>query len=377
MIARSIRVSVALALLASQVAAETASPVSLEAAKRAMTAGDPAKAAEIYETLTRQGESLEAEMGLTRATLAAGQFRKATSWATLVAGEHTDSSEAIALLAYIHDRAGYTEQALGTLKQLRTDRPKDPIAAAALATVMIDRGAKVSAAETAASRNWPRPLFGDIPLAKDRVLAAGNGVIVEGGQYVLTYSAVLPAGNAALYVRNGLGKVRRAERVAGEQHGGLLRLKLTEPYPAKWAIPKDQIVSPDGVRFCFAFGYGASNDLEGSYPAVSPGLVFRADAGTGGLMQITSALGAGHIGAPIFDPRGRLVGLSVGTGAIRIGGENIRSRVGSGNFAIRLIAPQPATEAAPKPSGPMPAMPPIEELYERLQPSVVQIIAAR
>ncbi len=31
-------------------------------------------------------------------------------------------------------------------------------------------------------------------------------------------------------------------------------------------------------------------------------------------MQITSALGAGHVGSPVFDPRGRLVGLSVGNG---------------------------------------------------------------
>ncbi|MEJ0035426.1 MAG: trypsin-like peptidase domain-containing protein [Gammaproteobacteria bacterium] len=377
MIARSIRASIALVLLASQVGAETSAPVSIDGARRALASGDAAKAVTIYESLTQQGESLEAELGLVRASLQAGEFRKAVSWATLTAGEHTDSSEAVALLAYLHDRAGYTEQALQTLKQLRADRPDDPMAAAALATVLMDRGGKASAADEAASRKWPRPAFQAIPAEKRHVIAGGNGIIVDGGRHVLTYSAVLPKAAASIYVRNGLGKVRRAVREAGDQHGELVRLKIAEPYPAAWALPKDQIASPDGVRFCFAFGYSASSDLDGGYPAISPGLVFRADAGTGGLMQITSALGAGHIGSPVFDPRGRLLGLSVGNGAITIDGENIRSRVGSGQFAVRAVAAQPASGIPPRPSGPLPPMPAIEELYERLAPSIVQIVSVQ
>jgi len=377
MIARSIRAAIALALLASQVGAETSAPVSLDAARRALAAGDAAKAATIYESLTRQGESLEAEIGLVRASLQAGEFRKAVSWATLTAGEHTDSSEAVALLAYLHDRAGYTELAIKTLKQLRTDRPNDPIAAAALATVLMDRGGKVSAADEAASRQWPRPAFEAIPVNERRVLAAGNGVIVDGGQHVLTYSAVLPDSASAIYVRNGLGKVRLAVREPGGATGPLVRLKITDPYPARWAIPKDQIASPDGARFCFAFGYSASGDPAGRYPAISPGVVFRADAGTGGLMQITGTLGAGHIGSPVFDPRGRLVGVSVGTGAITIGGENLRSRVGAGQFAVRTVAAQAAGGGPPRPAGKMPPMPAVEELYERLVPAIVQIVSVQ
>ena len=375
MIARSIRASVALALLASQVGAGTSAPVSLDTAQRALASGDAAKAATIYESLTQQGESLDAELGLVRASLQAGEFRKAVSWATLTAGEHTDSSEAVALLAYLHDRAGYTEQALEALNQLRTDRPDDPIAAAALATVLIDRGGKVSAADAAASRKWPRPSFEEFPLGKHRVLAGGNGVIVDDGRHVLTYAAVLPPAAKSIYVRNGLGKVRRAVRESGGPPGDLVRLKITEPYPAKWALPTDQIIAADGARFCFAFGFSASADPESHFPGISPGLVFRADAGTGGLMQITSALGAGHIGSPVFDPRGRLLGLSVGTGDITIRGENLRARVGAGQFALRAVAARAADAAPARVNGPLPPMPAIEELYERLVPAVVQIVA--
>ena len=101
------------------------------------------------------------------AVLSAGQRCHAT-------GEHTESSEAVALLAYIHDRLGYTEMALKALERLRADRPGDSIAAAALATVSIDRGGTVSAADEAASRNWPRPSFEEFPIGSRRVLADGT-----------------------------------------------------------------------------------------------------------------------------------------------------------------------------------------------------------
>ena len=381
MIPRTVRACVALVLLASQAGAATTGGISLDAARRALAAGDAASAVTIYESLTQQGESLEAELGLVRAALQAGEFRKAMSWATLTAGEHTESSDAVALLAWMHDRVGHTEQAIATLEQLRTDRPGDRVALAALSNVRIERGASATGAEKSASLQWPRPTFEPFPVGTRRVLAAGNGIIVDRGRSVLTYAGVLPESAVAIYVRNGLGKVRRAERIAGDEHGGkgapgeLVRLRLTESYPSAWALPGDQVVAPEGARFCFAFGYSAPGNSAGSYPAVSPGLVFRADAGTGGLMQITSALGAGHIGSPVFDPRGRLLGLSVGTGDIVIGGENLRRRVGAGQFAVRAVPARGPSSAPSRPAGPLPPMPAIEELYERLTPSVVQIIS--
>ena len=379
MIFRPVRTSVALILLASQAGAAATGGVSLDAARRALASGDAATAVTMYEALTQQGESLEVELGLVRAALQAGEFRKAMSWATLTAGEHTESSDAVALLAWLQDRVGHTEQALATLRQLRADRPDDAVAIAALTNVLLDRGGNASSTEKAASLSWPRPTFEQFPVSTHRVLAAGNGIIVDGGQRVLTYSAVLPKEATAIYVRNGLGKLRRAERTAGDQKGELVRLRLTETYPSAWALPQDQVVAPEGARFCFAFGYSTPRNPAGSYPAVSPGLVFRADAGTGGLMQVTSALGSGHIGSPIFDPRGRLLGLSVGTGEIVIGGENLRGRVGAGQFAVRAVPAQPGSKGSSitptRPAGPLPPMPAIEELYERLTPSVVQIIA--
>ncbi len=58
-----------------------------------------------------------------------------------------------------------------------------------------------------------------------------------------------------------------------------------------------------------------------------------------------------------------------------IGGENLRLRVGAGQFALRSIAAQPANAAPQRSAGKMPPMPAVEELYERLVPSIVQIVS--
>jgi hypothetical protein len=100
-------------------------------------------------------------------------------------------------------------------------------------------------------------------------------------------------------------------------------------------VPLDQVSSPEGVRFCFAFGFSTPRSADAAYPAIAPGLVVRADTGVGGLMQVTSALGVDQNGAPIFDARGKLIGLALGIGGKhRIAAQDIRKNLGNGAFAL-------------------------------------------
>jgi len=415
----SVHASIALALLAPLAQAATQSNVTLDSARRALANGDAIAAVPMYEALAQQGESLEAELGLVRAALHAGQFRKAMSWATLTAGEHKDSVEAIALLAYLHDRIGHTDEALRSLKQLRAAQPQSALAVAAYADILIDRlaanqarslisnwsaanpgrrtgdlerlltragiadGLNAATNIPAGTRSadgplaWPQPSFEAFPAAGRKIVGAGNGIVVDHGRQVLTYQGLFPKDASAIYVRNGLGKIRRAERNStGGERGGLIRLRLSEAYPAEWSLPQADVVPPEGTRFCFALGYAVPASADAAFPAVIPGVVFRANIEIGGMMQVTSALGPGHAGVPIFDPRGHLLGISVGAGDIMLAGHTVRERVGAGHFAIRATGPASAKKqtAAPPPATPMPPMPSIEELYERLAPAVVQII---
>jgi trypsin-like peptidase/tetratricopeptide repeat protein len=392
----------------------------LDTARRTLERGDAATAVELYESLTRQGESLEAELGLVKAELRAGRFRSAVSWATLTAGEHPDSAEAAALLAYITDRAARTELALAALAKTQTAHADNWIPVAARAEILIDRlapdqaitlieswltqssraeaepelsrllrRARISAGDAAGTpdgaaapqsrlNSWVAAGFEPFPLADASTTAAGNGVVVDAGQTVLTYAAAL-AGAKQCFVRNGLGEVRGAQLEPSRAGDApLVRLRLDAPYRAEWSIASDGIGAPDGVRFCFALTFGAPHSGDAAYPAMTAGNVVHADTGIGGLLQITSRLGRGHNGAPVFDARGRLIGLGLASGDHTIAGRNVRAELGLGALALRVDR-APGAEAAvartAAPAQPAPPIPPVEELYERLSPAVVQVIA--
>jgi len=330
-----------------------------------------------------------------RASLQAGEFRKAMSFANLTAGEHPESAEAQALLAFLNDRTGRTEQALAALKTLEVARPNEWSPVAIHAEILTDRFAPDQAHAPVQSWSTRRPTaptvdrarvaawlatsFQALPVGNHRIVGAGNGVVIDDGKTVLTYAPVVPARATDVLVRNGVGRVVRARLDRANAPGDVIRLRLSEPYPATASVPANQVSSPEGVRFCFAFGFSTPRSPEPAYPAIAPGLVSRADTGIGGLMQITSALGADQNGTPIFDARGKLIGLALSTGDHQIAGKDVRKNLGNGAFALRVdetltgVPRKMATKLTPP--GKQPPMPAVEELFERLAPAIVQIVA--
>ena len=111
----------------------------LAAAQEALDRGDGARAVEMFEALAGQAESLEAELGIVRAALRAGDYRRAVATANLVAAEHKDAAEPAALLAYIADRVARTNDALTLLDKLQRAHPDDWLPVAARAEILIDR----------------------------------------------------------------------------------------------------------------------------------------------------------------------------------------------------------------------------------------------
>lgn len=388
----------------------------LAAAREALERGEAAVGLERYEALVRLGESLEAEVGLIRAAVRAGELRKAFAHANQTAGERPDATEPAALLAYLLDRTGRTEQALAALAELRAAHPADWLPVAAQAEVLIDRlvpdqaiaaieqwqarnaagGAplpdelrrllrRASAAAgndsgawgsaLAARATWVAVGFDAFPSHDaESIVAAGNGVVIDGGAAVLTYVR-LAAGAKRLWARNGVGEVREAF-VEGSLGGSdLVRLRLDRAYPARWSLAAADVVPPEGVHTCFALAFGAPHSGDAAYPAVTAGTVVLADAGIGGLLKITSRLGRGHDGAPVFDARGHLIGLGLASGGHTIAGREVRPALGPGGLALRVnrVLGDFAETSSNEPSGLR--TPPIEELFERLSPAVVQIVA--
>lgn len=416
-------------------------------AQSTMARGRPAAAAELFEQAAEHGEFVEAEVGEVRARLWAGQFRHAVAISNVVAGEHPDSAEAQALLAYVEDRSGYTAQALQRLQRERQSHPHDAAPVAAEGEILTDRhragdaiktidewisanapqadvcriraraslisqraglalpasqacagvaanvaqgraaapAATAATAATAASAaaaatapaatttandpsGWPEAATNKPPASEGVPVFAGNGLIIDGGHRVITTSlgaAERGPGETSIWVRNAQGELRRARlETSSDQDTAIL--SLSAPFPTEHSLPPESAASKNARGLCFALSFPASISTDAMLPAVTPCVAFDPRA-SDGASRINIPLSVGERGSPVFDAEGRLMGLA-------------DPSAGSPTRLVRTAKPlSPSTgltSAHPASDGhgaqPTIAMP---ELYERLAPSVVQVIA--
>lgn len=241
--------------------------------------------------------------------------------------------------------------------------------------------APVDSARPASRSQW-HPAYGEaFSTPKGSALVAGNGLIVDQGRRVITHSRIVAKSNVDVQLRNGLGIVRTARVERRFEQEGWAVLKLAKAYPADWSLKPEWVAAPDGVKFCFVLGFPVADTLAASSPVIVPGVVFRADAGVAGLMQITSTLTRDHSGSPVFDPSGRLIGLALGKDDKVQTVADRQAFLGKGGFAIRAdslrrllpITKKPPTQKAAMPAAPQ--SPSVEALYDRLRPTVVLVVA--
>ena len=309
-----------------------------------------------------------------------GSIYRLRAKAALAIGDSQGTLEWRARSVQAYQSAGEMAQANALLGWLDS---ADPAGKANRKTVSLASQAKPDAHSTPFASNsvWHPPYLETIPVPEGGAVATGNGFIVDQGRRVVTHARVVVKTNAEVQVRNGMGQVRNARIERRYAKEGVAVLKLIKPYPASWSLAFDRMVAPEGTRFCFTLGYPVADLLDAAYPSIAPGVVFRADVGTAGLMQITNGLSRDQSGSPIFDPSGRLIGIAVGKEDKIEGVGDRQAFLGKGDFAIRadillrLLAHRetPATKKLPTPA--LPASLSVEELYDRLRPAVVLVAA--
>lgn len=405
----NMRLIILLCLFSPLAAAEEGQQALMRQAAQALAAGDAQRAAGLYEqAATQYSESAEAEVGMVRAHLQAGAFREALSFAYLVAGEHAESAAAIAQLAYLEDRHGQTERALARLKQAALMFKDDLFLLATRTEILIDRGAAARAAneldawfsnrqpstalyllraraalaagDRAGSVTWqnraalqpvsaaitanplrPTPSMEPFALAADAQWNAGSGAIIDEGRRVLTLARIVDGAKGGVWVRNGLGKLRRAQVEALQAQEGIAVLRLDQAFAIATPLSAELLLAPTPGRACLVMGYPLAESPEPAYPALSAGLVFRAVSPNA--LQTTVAQSAGFSGAPVFDAQGRWLGLSLGAS-----GQLLRAA------SLRALLPKARAIAAESKQAGNTSF---EELYERFMPTVVQVIAVR
>ena len=281
----------------------------LARAQAELERGDATQALDDFERAAMMLHAADAELGLIRAAMQDGQYRRALAFCAHTAGEHTDDADGAALYAWLLRVGGQGELATRVLAQARAQAPDDRVAAAVerafAATPLVASGVLLQPLHRMAP--WPvTPVAEEAPPATARF--AGNAVLVSDGHAALLplAAAALPPG-ARVWVRNGLGQATAATLEPPDvalASRGLARLRLSS------ALPLGTSHEAAGrAPFAGSAGYAVQFDAVDApaWPLLTQGFL----GGPRGDAELRK-LGFGAMpGAPVLDARGALVGIAL------------------------------------------------------------------
>lgn len=219
----------------------------------------------------------------------------------------------------------------------------------------------------------PEPL----PFAPGSAIMTGSGVVIEGGRTIVTNRHVIE-GMTTVAVRNGTGHVRKARILRISSEDDLALLEIDQPFPEGSATAIGELSDPSPGRPAIVMGFPMIGVFGDEQPALTEGVVAKTlglsnDPNT---FQMTTKINKGNSGGPIFDRRGRLIGVSVSkvdvAGIFEKKGilvEDINIGIKAGRI-LRFLGRSASTQ----PAG---AEIDLEDLYQEMLPRVVLIAAQK
>ena len=150
------------------------------------------------------------------------------------------------------------------------------------------------------------------PVSKKDWVGTGSGFIVSNGGEVITNRHVVE-GALKIYVRNGLGELRRAYIKYISESDDLAVLTLSKKYNSNYSL---QIPSDLDLRVgmdAIIMGYPLTSVLGDSSPSLTEGIVSKNTGlkDNSSTFLLTSKLNKGNSGGPIFSSNGELIGVAV------------------------------------------------------------------
>ena len=329
----------------------------LARAQSELERGDASAALDDFERAAMMLHAADAELGLIRAAMQDGQYRRALAFCAHTAGEHVDAADGGVLYAWLLRVGGQSSQSSRVLADVRAHAPEDPLAAAvdhALASRSppVANGLLLESSHRMAP--WPAMLASQAPPPAPARFAS-NAVLVDDGD-----AAVLPASalgtNTRVWVRNGLGQTTAATLAASDASlasHGLARLVLQARMPvgdSKAAAGRAPFAGSPG--YALQFGRGDAP----AWPTLTQGFL-------GGLVRDSDLrkLGFdGATGAAVLDANGTLVGIT------------LAAADGDATW-LPLLSPLPApSTGSSAPVGPSLLAP--DQIYESGLRRVVQVL---
>lgn len=284
----------------------------LEAAETALERGLVSSAIIGFERAGMMLHAADSEMGLVRAWMQQGEYRRALVFAAHTAGAHRDTPAASALYVWLLNVGGQTQFAEQLLAATSQRAPDDVVvdavrlalssAAPSASGVMLDSPHRMAPASVARGEQQSAP-------AGLRQVA--NGTLLGEGRRALVPAGALQ-GARRLWVRNGLGHMSAAQLepdppLALQRQGlAVLRLQATLGDGRVRLAPRDPFAGSPG----FAAAYPASEQDAPAWPWISQGFFGALDA-QGGSRKAGIRAASSQDGGPLFDAAGRLAGVRV------------------------------------------------------------------
>lgn len=339
----------------------------LQRAEAELQRGDTSSAVDSFDRAAMLLHAPDTEMGLVRAYLQAGEYRRALAFCAHTAGAHREAAAPAALYAWLLQAGGQSEFAKRTLDEALARHPTDPVllhTQSALNTAHPIAGPLLA---SGSHRLAPHAVVqgGQIELpAAARVVA--SGVLLASGQRALVPTSALPAGSVVL-LRNGLGHTTQATLEQRLDALGLTVLRLTNALPTGdgtllTAATRDSFAGSPGYVVVFS----PSPSDQAAWPWLHAGFlgaaVLKGDRPLG--IEVPAPISGGLV----LDGAGRFNGVALTDAqgrAVMVAVSALRAALPSSDFADAPVA------AGTAPSARIPA----DLAYERALRFSLQVIA--
>lgn len=331
----------------------------LELGEARLAAGDTEAAQRAFDEAALIVHAADIELGLVRAYMQEGEYRRALAFGAHAAGAHPEFPGGTALYAWLLQLGGQGRFALRALDEALARSPDDPAlkqAQAALSSSQLPLGGPMM---TPPLRCAPYEYSAQVAPG---AIAVGSGILTADGRQALA-SAAMVAGARHLWVRNGLGQTSGAT-VIEQFDNGLVLLQLNDQL-----VPPQSVAAVPGAPYAGSISHwvafaAADNSLP-AWPVLRQGFFTRyTDPQAPRPLGIDAPPGAR--GGPVFDAAGRLAGLAITTGA---GGPDhiVPASKFAGLFSASSTSP-PSAAGIPMP---------IDVIYERALRATLQILVER
>ncbi len=332
----------------------------LAAGEAALARRDAGEAAQQFERAGMVRHEADAELGLIRAYMQAGEYRRALAFASHTAGAHPQSGAGSALYAWLLHIGGQARIAAQLLDNARARLPDDALLQATASLINAPLSAPAAGLLVPPARFAP---YTTPPLLPQTAAVIASGVLIDSGRGVLTSAAAL--GDAReVWVRSGLGQTVGATWLRNVDDTGLAQLRLSDAISMP-SLPALAARDPFPGSPAFAVEFPAIAGAVPGWPLLRVGFLGK-PAGVAGAYHLGVAMPPANRGGPVFDASGRLIGIAV-TNAVS------GDRLILASKLRKAVAEYPHDGAQLAPAARMP----VDEIYEHALKITVQVIVSR